>query len=200
MDAKSEKRIYGEKPIFIFDPKDNSNMPVPSIHKGAISRWPFLPEYLKEAFIKAFSKEVMEDPQKRLIEQEWLRIFIRMRAEVYKCSCGEIYFADPVNPNQCPGCKKKNVFPMYIKTQRYNVPVHQKTKLFACHTEKGSDDYEALKAEASASGSDFMLKNVSKDTWYVTDAGAQTPVAPGSSAKLKKGITINFDAVKVEVV
>jgi hypothetical protein len=103
--------------------------------------------------------------------------------------------ADP-----CPNCKKKNAFPMYIKTQRYNVPVHQKTKLFACHTEKGSDDYETLKAEVAASGSDFMMKNVTKDPVYVTDAGAQTTVAPGASFKLKKSTTINFGAVGIEVV
>jgi len=200
MDSKSEKRIYGENPVFIYDPADDSNRPVQGIHKGAISRWPFLPDYLKEAFVKAFSKELMKEPQKRIIEQDWLRLFIRMRSEVYKCSCGEVYFAEAVNPNPCPSCKKKNVFPMYIKTQRYNVPVHQKTKLYVCHTEKGSDDYETLQGEVSANGSDFNLKNVSKDTWYVTDSGAQTPVAPGSSFTLKKSTTIGIGAVSVEVV
>jgi serine/threonine protein kinase len=201
MDAKSEKRIYGENPVFIFDPKNDSNRPVQGIHKGAISRWPFLPDYLKDAFTKAFSNEVLKNPQSRMIDQEWLRLFIRMRCEVYKCSCGAVYFADPVNSNLCPECKKnKKTFPMYIKTQRYNVPVHQKTKLYACHTEKGSDDYETLKAEISASGSDFMMKNVTKDPVYVTDAGAQTTVAPGASFKLKKSTTINFGAVSIEVV
>jgi serine/threonine protein kinase len=200
LDAKSERRIYGENPVFIFDPKDETNIPVQGIHKGAFSRWPFLPDYLKDAFIKAFSKEVMKNPQIRIIEQDWLRLFIRMRSEVYKCSCGEIYFADAVNPNPCPGCKKKNVFPMFIKTQRYNVPVHQKTKLYTCHTEKSSDDYETLKGEVSANGSDYMLKNVSNDTWYVTDAGTQTPVASGTSFKLKKSTTINIGAVSIEVV
>ena len=201
MDAKSEKRIYGENPVFIYDPNDASNRPVQGIHRGAISRWPFLPDYLKEAFVKAFSKELMKDPQIRIIEQDWLRLFIRMRSEVYKCpSCTEVYFADAVNPNPCPNCKKINAFPIYIKTQRYNVPVHQKTKLYSCHTEKGSDDYEALKGEVSANGGEYMLKNVSKDTWYVTDAGAQTPVAAGSSFKLKKGTTVNFGVVNVDVV
>jgi serine/threonine protein kinase len=199
MDAKSEKKIYGENPVFVLDPKDDSNRPVQGIHKGVISRWGFLPDYLKDTFIKAFSKELMKDPQSRIIEQEWLRIFIRMRSEVYKCFCGEVYFADAVNPNPCPECKKKNAFPMYIKTQRYNVPVHQRTRLYACHTDKGSDDYETLNGEVSANGSDFMLKNVSKETWYVTDAGAQTSVAPGAFVKLKKSTTINFGVVNVEV-
>jgi len=200
MDAKSEKRIYGENPVFIYDPADNSNRPVQGIHKGAISRWPFLPPYLQEMFVKAFSKELMKNPQQRIIEQDWLRTFIRMRSEVYKCPCGEVYFADPVNPNPCPGCKKPNVFPMYVKTQRYNLPVHQRTKLYACHTEKGSDDYETLKGEVTAKGGDFILKNVSNDAWYVTEAGAQTEAASGSSFKLVKGLTINIGAVSVEIV
>jgi len=197
MDAKSERRIYGENPVFIFDPNDKSNIPVQGIHKGAISRWPFLPGYLKEAFVKAFGKELMQNPQIRIIEQDWLRLFIRMRSEVYKCSCGEVYFAEPVNPNPCPGCKKQNLFPMYLKTQRYNVAVHQRTKLYACHTQKGCDDFETLTGEVAASGGDFMLKNVSKETWHVTDA---EEVAPGSSFKLKNGTTINFGAVSIEVV
>ncbi|GHV84603.1 hypothetical protein AGMMS50230_02110 [Spirochaetia bacterium] len=102
MDAKHEKKIYGENPVFVFDPDDKSNIPVQGIHKGVISRWPFLPGYLREEFVKAFSKEVLGDPNKRIIEQEWLRLFIRMRSEVFKCPCGEVYFADPVKPNPCP--------------------------------------------------------------------------------------------------
>ena len=201
MDAKNEKRIYGENPVFVYDPNNDSNRPVQGIHKAVINRWKFLPDYLKEAFIKTFSKELMkDDPQRRIENQEWLRIFIRMRGEIDKCSsCGAIYFADPVNQNPCPDCKKKNVYSMYIKTQRYNVPVHRLTKLYACHTEKGSDDYETLTGEVSANGSDFMLKNVSKDTWYVTDAGAQTPIAPDASLTLKKGTTINTGVGNVEI-
>ena len=202
MDSKNEKKIYGENPVFIFDPdpKRQTNRPVQGTHKAAIKSWPLLPEYLKETFIKAFSEELLKNPQKRIIEQEWLRIFIRMRGEIDKCSCGTVYYADPVTPNPCPNCKKKNVYPMYIKAQKYNIPVHRLTKLFACHTDKGSDDFETLNGEVSANGGDFMMKNVSKDTWYITDAGAQTPVAPGSSFKLKKSTTINIGAVSIEVV
>jgi len=92
---------------------------------------------LRKSFtLISFNKEVMSNPSSRIIEQEWLRTFIRMRSEIYKCPCGEVYFADPVNPNACPSCGKKNVFPIYIKTSRYNLPVHQRTKLYACHTDE----------------------------------------------------------------
>ncbi|MDR0496561.1 MAG: serine/threonine-protein kinase [Treponema sp.] len=200
MDAKHEKAIYGENPVFIFDPDDKSNIPVQGLHKGAITRWPFLPGYLKEKFTKAFSKDLLKNPANRIIEQEWLRVFIRMRSEIFKCPCGEVYFADPVNRNPCPECKKKNELPMYIKTYRYNVPVHQRTKLYACHTEKDSDDFETLEAEVAAKGNDYELKNVSAKNWMVTDGDSTISVAPNTAFTLKKGMTINFGQVNAEII
>ena len=192
MDAKHERKIYGENPVFIFDPDDKSNIPVQGLHKGAISRWPLLPVYLKDLFIRAFNREVLKDPANRIIEQEWLRIFIRMRSEIFKCPCGEVYFADPVNNNPCPECKKINNFPMYIKTYRYNLPVHQRTKLYTCHTEKDLDDFETLNGEVTVKENCFELKNVSVKNWTVTEEGNTTSIAPNDVITLKKGIVINF--------
>ena len=47
MDTEAEKRIYGESPVFIYDPDDISNRPIESLHKGAITRWPFLPSMFR---------------------------------------------------------------------------------------------------------------------------------------------------------
>jgi len=199
MDAKHEKKIYGEAPVFIFDPDDKSNIPVQGLHKGAIVLWPRLPVYLQEKFIKAFGKVALTNPEKRVSEREWLRLFIRMRSEVYKCPCGRVYFADPVNPNPCPGCNKQNTFPFYIKTYRYNLPVHQRTKLYACHTEKDSDDYTKLCGEVSAKG-DFELKNVSDKNWMATEGGNTVSVAPNASFALKKGMLINFGSGNAEII
>jgi serine/threonine protein kinase len=200
MDAKHEKKIYGENPVFVWDPDDNSNRPVQGLHKGAITRWPFLPSYVQEEFIKAFSREVLLNPANRIMEQEWLRIFIRMRSEIYKCSCGEIYFADPASPNPCPGCNKKNNFPLYFKTYRYNLPVHQKTKLYACHTEKDSDDFLTLTGEVSDKGNSYELKNMSIKNWTVTEGENTTSVAPNNVVLLKKGMIINFGNTNAEII
>jgi DNA-binding helix-hairpin-helix protein with protein kinase domain len=200
MDAKHEKKIYGENPVFIFDPADKSNTPVPGLHKGAINNWPQLPLYLQAAFIKEFSKEVMSDPAKRGIVQDWLRLFIRMRGEIFKCPCGEVYFADPVDPNPCPGCKKKNSFPFYSKTYRYNLPVHQRTKLYACHTEKDSEDFETTTGEVTAAGGSFKLKNVSGKNWTITDGGNISNLAPDSDVELKHGMAINFGGATAEII
>ncbi|GHS88474.1 hypothetical protein FACS189487_06830 [Campylobacterota bacterium] len=199
MDAKNERRIYGEAPIFIFDPNDPTNRPVQGLHRGAILRYPLLPQYLQDEFAKAFSKEVMRDPSKRIIEQEWLRLFIRMRGEVYKCAnhkCGNVYFADPAQPTNCPDCGKTAQFFGYIKTPRYNLPIHQKTKLYACHSHKDNDDFATLIGQVNASASGFTLKNLSGKSWTI---GGET-IEPNGEAALVKGATIDFDGSTAEIV
>lgn len=200
MDSSHEKKIYGENPVFVWDPDDNSNRPVQGLHKGAISQWKQLPEYLREEFIKAFSKDVLMNPANRIMEQEWLRIFIRMRLEIYKCPCGEVYFADPVNPNLCPSCQKQNTFPFYIKTYRYNLPVHQRTKLYACHTEKDSDDFLAVTGEVSEKENNYELKNLSNKNWTILEGNNTIPVAHNEVIILRKGITINFGNTNAEII
>ncbi|MDR1362547.1 MAG: serine/threonine-protein kinase [Spirochaetaceae bacterium] len=203
MDAAHEKKIYGETPVFIFDPDDKSNRPVHGLHKGAINRWPFLPRYAQELFIKAFSKDALSNPANRIIEQDWLRLFIRMRGEIYKCPCGEVYFADPAAPNPCPACGKANTFPLYIKTYRYNLPVHQRAKLYTCHTEKDSDDFETLAGEISAADGVFKLKNVSGKSWSISEGGDKMPQAtiePNAAFMLKKGMSISFGSAEAEII
>lgn len=200
MDAKHERKIYGENPVFVWDPDDNSNRPVQGLHKGAIVRYPFLPVYVQDQFIKAFSKDVLKNPANRITETEWLRIFIRMRSEIFKCSCGEIYFADPVNNNPCPACKKTNTFPFYIKTYRYNLPVHQRTKLYTCHIEKDSDDFQTVAGETVAKGNEFEMKNVSNKNWMVTDENNTISIAPNTEFTFKKGMVINFGQSNAEII
>ncbi|MCL2608727.1 MAG: serine/threonine-protein kinase [Treponema sp.] len=193
MDAKSERRIYGENPVFIWDPKDVSNRPVQGIHKGAIARWLELPGYLQDAFVKAFSKEaLLTDPMQRIIERDWLRIFIRMRAEVFKCSCGNVYFADPAEPNPCPACRKRADFTFYLKTHRYNIPVHQRTKLYSCQTEKDSEDFQTLVGEISAADGGFRLKNTSGKNWMVMEGSDTVSVESGADFELKNGLQVDF--------
>ena len=199
MDAKHEKQIYGENPVFIFDPIDKSNIPVLGLHNGAINRWPFLPVYLRDKFIQAFSNDLLKNPDNRIREQEWLRLFTRMRSEIFKCPCNTIYFADPVTPNGCPSCNNKYVFPLSIKTYRYCLPVHERTRLYTCHTEKDSDDFETLSGTVTAKGIDFEMKNVSGKNWIITEGESTSIIAPDNGFMLKKGMSINFGEGTAEI-
>lgn len=123
-----------------------------------------------------------------------------MRSEIFKCYCGEIYFADPVNNNPCPSCKKTNPFPFYIKTYRYNLPVHQRTKLYTCHIEKDSDDFQTVAGETIINGNELEIKNVSNKNWTVTVEGNDTSIAPNTVFTIKKGMVINFGQSNAEII
>jgi DNA-binding helix-hairpin-helix protein with protein kinase domain len=191
---KMERYYYGEHPVFIFDDADFSNRPVQGIHQGAFMRWPCLPAYAQKQFKRAFSQEALHDPSRREAESEWLRLFIRMRGEVWKCpSCGNVYFADPASPNPCPGCGKASVFPAYIKTRSYNVPVHGRTKLFACHTTANdTDNIDLPTAEVMVKGDEAGLKNLSDVNWTITQGTEQVTVEKGRGIKLVKGMKLDF--------
>jgi len=137
----------------------------------------------------------MKDPACRIPENDWIRIFIRMRGEVWKCpSCGEVYFADPVNPNPCPSCKKPYTFPFYIKTSGgYNLPAHERTVLYQSHTSNDADQgFDIRTGEMIVKGNEIGLKNVSNEHWLRIKDGAQASVEPGRAARLEKGVKLDF--------
>ena len=54
--------------------------------KQMIAENPY-PEYVKDAFIRSFTIGISE-PSKRIIENEWQKLFIRLRSEIIQCGCG----------------------------------------------------------------------------------------------------------------
>jgi len=198
-----ERKIYGEQPLFIFDKDDKSNEAVPGINNNAINRWPLYPSYIREKFSEAFSQAALKDPSKRVIEKEWLKIFIRLRSEIYKCGkCGNIFFADPVNETPCPSCRNIQRFERHIALPRMNVAVHERAKLFECHIDPDSDDFKTIAAETvinEASG-DLELKNKSKKTWLIINKGGkQISKNSGKTVPIEAGTQIIFGRAKGEI-
>ena len=197
-----ERKIYGEEPLFIFD-QDDSNAPVPGINNNAIKRWPLYPSYVREKFTEAFSQEAMKDPSRRIIEKDWLKVFIRLRGEIYKCkNCGEIFFADPVTESPCPFCLHIQKFELHIAMPRINMALHERTKLYECHVDSDNDDFRTVAAEIvlnEAAGA-MELKNKSKKTWLLINKdGKQSSKASGKAVPLEAGTKIIFGNTKGEI-
>jgi serine/threonine protein kinase len=75
MGPEEQLELYGRNPVFIFDPRNETNRPVPEIDKPALKLWPFYPKLFQDAFIKTFV-DGMKNPLARLPENEWLKILI----------------------------------------------------------------------------------------------------------------------------
>ena len=64
---------------------NEQNRPIPGSDANLKRFWPVYPQYIQDAFIRAFSHDVMMKKKPRLLETEWLDLFFRLRAETGPC-------------------------------------------------------------------------------------------------------------------
>lgn len=148
-----ELKFYGKEPLFIFDQGDKSNRPNPRIHRNVTRLWNFYPDFVKESFLRSFSKDAMDADdmnkvrQTRLLDNDWQTVFVNLRSRIAKCRCGLDYFINTEGDTRCVKCgaitKRPRVF--HCPNRRYAVvPMLEGTKLYGCHIHEASDDYRTV--------------------------------------------------------
>ena len=196
MTEELEAKYYGSDPVFIFDPANRSNIPINGIHRSAIAKWPLYPQYIRDTFIKDFGNDQLHGRKPRLIEKEWLEIFIRLRSEIINCGCGRENFADPANGAICGKCGRRIKIPARLVFEKSQVPLYPTMNLYACHTIDDSEDFRTPTAEIIVSKNNpgnMGIKNLSETTWYVTGAdGKSVPRGMGEVVKVASKLMINF--------
>ena len=149
---KFEKIIYGSKPLFIFDPNDDSNRPVRGLHQNAARMWKYFPSFIKDAFYRSFSQESLLNARGRLLEQEWFHVLVRLKSSIAQCPhCGEEIFLESDRPTVCQSCKKTVAPVGYFKFgKRSNlevtVPIFKGVKLYDYHMDSSSEDIGTVSA------------------------------------------------------
>ncbi len=212
LDLPAMTKLYGTEPLFIFDPHDNSNQPVPGYHDNVLAFWPLYPQFLRDLFTQAFT-EGLHDPQNgRVRESEWRAAMVRLRDSIVYCAdCGSesFYDADALRasggkPAPCWACNKEVKLPPRIRIGNNVVMLNHDTKLFPHHIDdqKLYDFSQPVVAvtQHPKDPSIWGLKNLSNEKWAVTTAdGAVMDVEPGRNARLAVGIKVNFGKVVGEV-
>lgn len=198
MTEERELNFYGKNPIFIFDPNNTSNRPVPGVHPNPIKLWPRFPTYIHDAFIKSFS-EGMKDPNRRLSENEWQKILIRLRYEILNCpACNseQMLWQFEKGKNMAFSCKHSYSYPYMLVSGSHHVPLFPKTVLYKCHTTKDSDDYSTHTGEVIMNKNNpslWGIKNLSDANWsFVTKSGEQKTVGSGSVVPIAVDLQISM--------
>jgi len=200
MTEQKEKDLYGNKALFIYDPQDNSNRPVPGVHTNVLRRWNLYPSYVRDMFTREFSREKLLNPDSRVTEKEWItKVFAPLYQELMRCNCGEYQFIDPLKDTyQCTGCRKELNRPPVLKVNnRVSVlvkdkPVH-KYIVEAAGNSIGFTEEIGVVIESSKHPGIFGLKNLTTNTWLLRlKDGTQRPVVPDKPAPLLSGNRINF--------
>lgn len=189
MTESFEKRFYGSEALFIYDPIDKSNLPVRGIHQNVIRRWPVFPQLLRDIFIEEFSKEKLQNPSSRMIEQNWKKIISTVRDSLVVCRhCAEETFVNISNTtDKCMNCGKDVDLSRRLVINNRSLPLINKTAIYI-------DEDNTPDGVVTTDSNGFMLiKNVSTETWTVeTPSGKIKTVAPNEILPVKEGLKITF--------
>ncbi len=211
LDLAAMNRIYGSEPVFIFDPADDSNRPVPGIHDNALTYWGLYPQFLRDLFTRAFTAGLRE-PRDRVRENEWRGALANLRDWVLYCpNCGAENFYDPESlrknngqPRPCWSCDGAIRLPYRVRIDKTIVLLNHDSRLYPHHIDPQRPfDFSAPAAEMVQHPQDpaiWGLKNRTGDTWRLTLAdGSVKTVEPGRSAQLAVGVRIHFGKCQGEI-
>jgi len=194
-DAKAMEKIYGHEPIFIWDPKNEKNRPIPGYQNNAIIFWRMYPPYLREMFTRAFTKGLL-DVNARIVEKEWKDGLASLKNLILYCqSCGKenFYNKKPV----CWSCSASISPPPRLNIKGQVIMLNHNSSVFAHHLH-GNFDFTTIVGKMSKHPSQpgkWGLTNVTQDNWTFAKAQGNDSnmiIEPGKTAPLISGAKINF--------
>lgn len=200
-----EHKFYGKYPLFIYDPDNDSNIPVRGVHCNVIRLWGLYPQFVRDMFIRAFSQPCLKMETSRPTDNEWQILFTRLRDCIVKCPCGGETFLDlDADESTCVNCGLHIPRPPVLSVKKYRVALFPGKKLYACHTTEDSDEYTQITGSVMRSQNRpgvWGLKNASGTPWNaVLKDGTQASVPDGKVIVVTKASSIDFGTCRGEIV
>lgn len=215
MDLPAMRELYGRNPIFIYDPADATNRPVPGYQDNAIETWKIYPQFFQDLFTRAFTAGIRDPEHGRVREPEWRRALSRLRDSIVYCGNGHenFYDADKLKASGgqaggCWDCGLQLRLPARIRIgQGPNaqiVMLNHDAKLYSHHVDPHRLwDFSAPIAQVSQHPNNpgrWGLTNLGTEKWVTTTAaGVVGEVPPGKTHPLVVGTRINFGSSEGEI-
>lgn len=220
-DLPAMTRLYGQEPIFIFDPDDDSNRPVPGLHDNAQAFWGVYPQFLRDLFTRAFTTGLHDPAHGRVRESEWRAALIRLRDSLFYCvGCGaeNFYDADALRAQaagngtadglQCWACNGALRLPPRMRISRGNtahvVLLNHDTTLYGHHFDNtAAYNFKTPWAEIAIHPEQpgvWGLRNLSAEKWVATKPeGEILDIATGRTATLVSGLRLQIGTSEAQV-
>ena len=203
-----EEQIYGTEPIFLLDPDDKRNAPIAGIHSNIGIVWPVLPQYMKDAFLREFSQEVLKNPGRRSTEANWQTLLIRFRSEIIPCGmCGNEVFTYNAAAPVCDRCKRSLGSFRKIKMAGcdYLMPalpgnIVYRVQLGTANVDQAGNPMMRVRRNPK-DPQQIILQNVSgQDVEVTTPSGKIKMVANNAAVPANPGIKIKLQNGSLEIV
>ncbi len=189
MTESYEKKFYGSEAVFIYNPTNQTNLPVRGIHQNVIRRWPVFPQLLRDTFIEQFSEERLKKLKPRMIEMKWKDIINQVRDEMVICPhCGEETFVEISDTkSRCMNCGKTIDTSLRLRLGGRELPLTKGTEIYI-----DTDNIPDGKVNVDTSGT-VLVQNISPDNWTVeTASGKVKVVEPQGYMPAKPGLKIKL--------
>jgi serine/threonine protein kinase len=201
--------LYGEHPVFIYDPNNASNRPVRGVYNTVILYWEQIyPQMLKDLFIKVFTEGIRDPQNGRVAETLWRKTLIEVRDLILHCGhCDAESFYDPDKSRDnsaykptCWQCKREITIPPILKVGSRlsrQVMLLSDTKLYPNHIDRfGAYDFSrpvAAMVENPGRPGVWGLQNLSSEPWTCRyPNGDETVIPLGRAIVINPGIVIDF--------
>lgn len=201
MNDAIEREVYGIHPIFICNPTDDRNRPVRGVHQNVINRWGLFPKFFKEAFIKAFSEDLIRDKNKRMSDNEWVGIISQLRSQTIHHTCGYETFVDlDASKVRCFNCGKEVDMPLTLRVGLQRIVLYPSMKIYANQVSSSADVFLTA-GEVIVNKNNLNvwgISNQSADLWRVTlPNGQKLDIPRGKGFPIYKDIQIEFAPGKI---
>ncbi len=208
-DIPAKRRIYGETPVFIFDPTDKSNqLPNDPEYNTARQRWNYCPPELQNLFNRAFTKG-LHNPSQRVTEGEWQRLFSQLKdggISCPNCQAENLWWQGQAKLD-CWHCQTTiNIPPKLVfkyTSGQHIVLLTNKTELFQKHIIPNADTAKLIGkvVQNPKNPNIWGIRNLTPSAWTATfPDGTMTEIPPQRAAPLKLGLKLNIEGVEAEIV
>lgn len=196
--------------MFIFDPENDSNRPVPGEHDTVIQTWRAAPSALREMFVDAFTKG-LHHPNDRVRASQWRETLSRIRDTMVYCAvCNrqnyhdERNFAKTGDPGICWRCEESIILPPRMTVGDRVIMLNRDAVILEHHlTHSARHDFEAVVAAVTPHPSKpglYGLTNRSEDSWLAEwPDGSTKTIDREQTVPLRDGLHIKMREVDAEI-
>ncbi|MEI9811741.1 MAG: serine/threonine protein kinase [Acidobacteriota bacterium] len=200
-DPDGSRRLCCDKPVFVFDPSDESNRPIPGVQDVLPNFWAIYPQSLRDLFTRSFTSG-LKDPDMRVMENEWRKEMCRLRDSIFHCpQCTAENFLDldrvrqKLAPTPCWSCQAALEMPARLRVgTKHDTHLFVLTagaKLYGHHL--NSEQYNFTTPMGEVTLNPPGVRNLSLYTWTVrAEGGWSAEAAPGNVLPLRDGARIHF--------
>ena len=203
-DEVAMRDLFGENPVFVFDPRDDSNRPEPGVHDNVLIYWALYPHFLRDRFEEAFTSGIADPDNGRVRESVWRSTMAQLRDAIAYCHrCGRQNFYDDAREGAtCWSCRSVIRMPPRVRFGRRVVVLNHDTQLYAHHLHRDYDFDEPIAKVVRHPRDETVwgLQNVGPQPWRATPAGGEVQtVEPGRSATILEGLEIDFGPARAVI-